>query len=244
MSARAQPTHAVADTTTVRLRITDLAAHDRPRERLLAAGASALGDAELLAILLRTGVPGTNAVDLAQRLLRGHGGWRGLQQVSPQELARTPGVEPAKAAQILAALDIARRLHPAPPASPAAQTTADLAARLPLDMAALTEEQWRTVLLNARGDVLATPTVLTNGSDHGVLRPADVFREALRVGAQSVLLVHNHVDGDPSPSATDWAITQQCIAAGHLLGVLVQDHLIIGHGRCVSLRALGYAFPA
>ena len=233
----------MADTATKRLRITDLDVSDRPRERLLASGAHALSDAELLAILLRTGVPGANAVDLAQRLLRDHGGWAGLQRLSSAELARTHGVGHAKAAQIKAALEIGRRLLLAePPQRRRVNNPTDVAALLMHEMSQLPQEHLRVVLLNTRAEILGIETVVIGSIDHADVRVADVFRDALRVGAASMVLAHNHPSGDPTPSSDDVVLTDVLIEAGQLLGLPIRDHLIIGQGRWVSLRERGYRF--
>lgn len=219
------------------LRIKELPPSEQPRERLRDYGPSALSDAELLAILLRTGLQGMNVVQLAQKLLLEHGGWIGLQRLTFEELTRIHGLGEAKAAQLKAALEIGRRLLLAQPEQrPQISSPADVAALLMLEMAHLDQEHLRVVLLNTKNFVLKIEQVYIGTINSSAVRVGEVFKVALRMNAAALIVVHNHPSGDPTPSPEDVAVTRQLVEAGKLLDVDVLDHLVIGQGRWVSLR--------
>ncbi len=224
-------------------RIRDWPAGQRPRERLLGQGAAALADAELLAILLRTGREGETAVDLARRLLGG-GGPAGLAALGVPELAAVAGVGPAKAAVVLAALELGRRAAAASvPARPRFSGPEDVAPTLLADMGSLTQEEFRVLLLDSKNGLLSTEVVGRGGLAHVPAEPREVFRPAIRWSAASVIVAHNHPSGDPEPSPADLDLTGRLVGAGRLLGVPVLDHLVIGRGRFVSLAARGVLTP-
>ncbi len=216
--------------------IKDLPPSERPRERLLARGAADLTTPELLAIILRTGLQSENAVAVAQRLLARFGGLVGLARALPAELCAERGLGAAKAAQLLAALELGRRLAAARPEDRAqVRSPADAAAVL-MEMGLLEQETVRVVLLDARNHVLAVREVYKGAADRATIRIGEVFREAIRSNAVAVVIAHNHPSGDPSPSADDVRITEQIVEAGKLLSIEVLDHLVIGRDRYVSLR--------
>jgi len=224
------------------LTMKDLPEGERPRERLLQHGPAALSAAELLAILLRTGRRGESALHLAHRVLQVCGGLAGLARTPAHELARIPGVGLAKAAQIQAALELGRRVAAATPGERPQVRCAHDAYLLLADMADLEQETLRVLLLDTRGRVLAIPTLYVGNVNTTLVRPAEIFREAVRRNAVSIIVAHNHPSGDPTPSPEDIALTRDLVAAGRLLGIGVLDHLIIGQGRYVSLRERGVAF--
>ena len=225
------------------LMIRDLAEEDRPRERLLRVGAKALSTAELLAIMLRTGVKGMSALRLAEYLLVRYDGLPGLARASAGELATINGLGPAKAAQIKAALELGRRLMAATPAErPKVASPADAANLLMSEMMLLEQEHLRVILLNTRNEVLAMPTIYQGSLNTSVVRVAELFKEAIRANAAALIVAHNHPSGDPDPSPEDVRVTRQMVKAGALLDIAVLDHIIIGHRRYVSLkeRRLGF----
>lgn len=225
------------------LRIKELPSSEQPRERLRDYGPNALQDAELLAILLRTGLQGQNVIQLAQQILRDHGGWIGLQRLTFEELTRIHGLGEAKAAQVKAALEIGRRLLLAQPEQrPQISSPADVAALLMLEMSHLEQEHLRVVLLNTKNYVLKIETVYIGSINSSAVRIGEVFKSALKQNAASIIVVHNHPSGDPTPSPEDVAVTRQLVEAGKLLDVAVLDHLVIGQGRWVSLRERGLGF--
>ncbi|GIV97651.1 MAG: UPF0758 protein [Herpetosiphonaceae bacterium] len=219
------------------LRIKELPASEQPRERLREVGPQALSDAELLAILLRTGVAGINVLQLAQKILLEFGGWTGLQRADFDELRRAHGMGEAKAAQVKAALEIGRRLLLATPEQRMQiSSPADVAGLLMVEMSHLQQEHLRVINLNIKNQVLKITTVTVGSLNSASVRAAEVFRDAIKLNAAAIIIVHNHPSGDPTPSADDVIVTRQLIQAGQLLDIELLDHLIIGQGRWVSMR--------
>lgn len=226
-------------------RITDLNVSDRPRERLAKLGPQALTNAELLAILLRVGVPGENAVDVGQRLLNTFDGLTGLHSAPFEELIQQHGLGEAKAAQIKAAIELGKRLSlEAPEERPIIKCPADAAALVQYEMSGLEKEQMRVFLLDTRNRVLDIVQVAYGSVNSAHIRIAEVFTPAVRRNATAILLAHNHPSGDPSPSPDDIAVTRNIVQAGKLLDIDVLDHIIIGIGdkRWVSLKERGVEF--
>lgn len=223
--------------------IRDMAAGERPRERLVQVGPTAVSTAELLAILLRTGVPGENVVRLAERLLIQFKDLPGLARASIPELMTVHGVGEAKAVEIKAALEIGRRLlASAPQEKPRVSSPADAANLLMSEMMFLEKEHLKLVLLDTRNNVLGTPTIYVGSLNTSVIRVAELFRAAIRENAAAFIVAHNHPSGDPSPSPEDIRVTRQLAQAGKLLDIEVLDHVIIGHQRYVSLKERGLGF--
>jgi DNA repair protein RadC len=223
--------------------IRDLPASERPRERLRDYGASALSNAELLAIILRTGTKHESALSLASRLLSTYRGLVGLARVSFNELCNEKGLGEAKAAQLKAALEMGRRLSSTQPEERVVvRSPADIANLLLTEMGLLEQEHLRVVLLNQRNHVLAVPEVYRGSVNTSLIRTAELFREAVRQNCPAVVLVHNHPSGDPTPSSDDVAMTKQAVEAGKLLDIEVLDHVVIGQGRYVSLKEQGLGF--
>jgi DNA repair protein RadC len=228
------------------LGLKDLPAGVRPRERLLHRGANDLSDAELLAIILRTGTPTSNALELSTRALARHGGLAGVDRAAISELCRDHGVGPAKAVQIKAALELGRRLVSLDPAQRARiASPRDVYNLLRADMSGLEFEQLRVVLLNTKNQVLAAPELYRGSLNGTSVRLGELFREAVRQNVAHVVIVHNHPSGDPTPSAEDVRLTRDAVQAGRLLDIAVLDHVVIGagDGRFVSLKEQGLGFP-
>ncbi len=218
-------------------RITDLVESERPRERLAKLGPQALSTAELIAILLRVGVSGENAVQVGQRLLQNFDGLSGLHSASYDEVRAQHGIGPAKAAQIKAAIELGRRLTlESPEERPTINSPADAAALVQYEMAALEQEHLRVMLLDIRNRVLDIVDVYRGSLNSSQVRVGEVFRAAVRRNAGAVIVVHNHPSGDPTPSPDDIAITRAIVEAGRLLDIEVLDHLVIGRGKWVSLK--------
>jgi DNA repair protein RadC len=224
-------------------RIRDLPAADRPRERLRDAGAGALSNQELLAILLRTGQANESALAIASRLLGKFEGLVGLARSSFAELCAERGLGEAKAAQLHAALELGRRVVAAQPEERAViRFPSDVANLLLGEMGLLDQEHLRVLLLNTRNQVLATHEVYHGNVNTAVVRIGELFREALRQNAPCIILVHNHPSGDPTPSPEDISMTRQAIEAGELLDIEVLDHIVIAHGKFVSMKETKAAF--
>ena len=224
-------------------RITDIEEAERPRERLARLGPMALSNAELLAILLRVGMRGENAVQVGQRLLKDMGGLPGIHRASYEEVKSNRGIGPAKAAQIKAAIELGRRLTTeAPEQRPAIQNPGDAADLVRYEMGALDHEELRVMLLDTRNKVTITKTVYRGSLNSSQVRVSEVFKDAISNKAASIIVIHNHPSGDPTPSPDDIAITRAIVQAGNLLDIEVLDHLIIGSNSYVSLKERGLGF--
>jgi DNA repair protein RadC len=222
----------------------EIATDERPRERLLQHGAEVLSDAELVAIILSSGMRGENVVDVARGLMDSLGGLDGLVRADPKALQRTRGLGPARAAQLSAAIELGRRVQQVGgDARPLLRTAEQVFAFFGPRLLGLTKEELYVLSLDTRGRLLGAANEAHGGVTSLQLRPADVFREPIVLQAVAVILVHNHPSGDPRPSPPDVTMTKMVIAAGELLAIEVQDHVIIGAGKYCSMRNEGYAFP-
>jgi DNA repair protein RadC len=220
--------------------IRELPEDERPRERLLAQGARALGDAELVAVLLRTGRRGASALEVARELLREVGGLAGLATAAPGSLVRS-GLGGAKSAGVLAAIEIGRRLARAeiaerePLARPAA-----VASYLAMRFAPREQEMLGALYLDVRNRLLAERELYRGTLSRAAVEPRRVLQEGLLLGAAGCVVFHNHPSGDPTPSGEDLAFTRRLAEAGEIVGVRLVDHLVLGGpGRWVSLRERG-----
>ena len=229
---------------TKQYRIADLPPAERPRERLQQQGAQALNTDELLAVLLRTGVPGESAVQVGRRLLQTFGGLAGLQRADFHEVENQHGLGEAKAATIKAAIELGRRLTiEQPETRPAIGSPADAAGLVQYEMSALEQEHLRAILLDTRNKVIDIIEIYQGTVNSAHVRVAEIFTQAVRKNAAALILVHNHPSGDPTPSPDDLALTKAVREAGRLLDIEVLDHLIIGQGRYTSMkeRKLGFS---
>jgi DNA repair protein RadC len=224
-------------------RISDLTSSERPRERLAALGAESLSNAELIAILLRSGVEGMNVLQLAQKILVDVGGLAGIHRTPYEDLCQVHGVGPAKAAQLNAAIELGRRLSVAElEDKPIIQSPDDAAAIVQYEMGALEAEHLRTILLDTRNRVIKLVEIYKGSLNTSVIRVGEVFRDAVRINAASIIVVHNHPSGDPTPSPEDVAVTRAIVEAGELLNIEVLDHLVIGKKAFISMKAKGLGF--
>lgn len=221
----------------------ELAPEDRPRERLGLRGPAGLTSAELIALLWGSGTAGRSALDLAADALGAHGSLTALAAASPVELEALPGIGAARAAQLVAAFELGRRLLADWPAGRVSiRSPRDLADRLVLQMGHLDREELRVVVLNTRNQVLSVRTVYQGNVSTALVRVGELFHDAVRQHAAGTILVHNHPSGDPTPSPDDLHLTAEAVAAGRLLDIAVLDHIVIGHDAYVSLRDRGVAF--
>ena len=223
--------------------IRELPAAERPRERLALRGPGGLTAAELIALIWGSGSRGVSAVDLAQEALARHDGLTGLARATDLELEAIPGVGSAKAAQLAAAFELGRRLLADWPAVRwTIRSPVDVADRLILQMGRLEHEELRAVLLNTKNVVLRVATVYQGNVSSSLVRVGELFRDAVRLNASGLILVHNHPSGDPTPSPDDLHLTAEALAAGRLLDITLLDHLVIGHDAYISLRDRGVVF--
>jgi DNA repair protein RadC len=218
-------------------------ASERPRERLAVHGASALSAAELIGILWGSGTRGSSAVDAAADALRRHEGLVGLARATDVELEEVAGVGPVRAAQLVAAFELGRRVVADwPQGRWTVRAPGDVGDRLVPQMGFLEREELRVVLLNTRNTVLRLVTVYQGNVSSSLVRISELFRDAIRLNATGVILVHNHPSGDPTPSPDDLRLTAEALSAGRLLDIHVLDHLIVAGDAFVSLRDRGVAF--
>jgi len=220
--------------------IKELPPQMRPRERLIQEGADVLSDNELLAILLRTGTRTATAVDLASYILAKFGGLRALLDASVEELSSVKGVGPAKAVQIKAALELAKRLAMISPGKrPKVKSPEDVAGLVMEKLRYLDREHFMAFLLNTRHEVLCQETISIGTLNSSTVHPRELFKNAIKRSAAALILLHNHPSGDPTPSQEDIEVTRRLEKAGKIIGIEVLDHVIIGDNRYTSFKAEG-----
>ena len=210
------------------LKIREMPEEERPREKLMSRGAAALTDPELIAILLRTGVRGTNAIEVARELLAKYKSLGGLSRCTVKELAAIRGIGNAKAVQLVAAFGLGQRLAResfARKKIDSPELVCDLVAG---EMRTLHKESLRVILLDTRYHLLRIEEVSLGSINESIAHPRDVFRPAIIFSAYAVIVVHNHPSGDPSPSQADHSLTRRLSEAAELLQIKLLDHIIIG----------------
>jgi len=218
----------------------DVAPHDRPREKLERLGAAALGDNELLALVLGSGSRHADALALANRLFTYTGGPYGLIRAGVHDLRRVPGIGRARAAQILAALELGRRtLVRGIEERPRLMFPRDVAAHLLPQYGSGVVEQFGILMLDTKQRLLRIKIVSTGSLDATVVHPREVFREAAAASAAAIVLFHNHPSGDPSPSDDDYVLTARMVNAGDIMGIPVVDHIILADQSYFSLVEAG-----
>jgi DNA repair protein RadC len=210
---------------------------DGPRERLARSGARALADAELLAVVLGSGIRGHDAVAIADAVLQSVGGLGALATLPIARLTRSAGVGPARAARVVAAIELGRRaLAVAGVPRPRLGSPAAVADYLRPRLGRLREEHFGVLLLDTRHRVIRAVVVSMGSLDASLVHPREVFRPAAEHSAAALVLFHNHPSGDPTPSADDLALTRRLVQAGELMGIAALDHVILGDGCWHSLR--------
>jgi DNA repair protein RadC len=218
----------------------DMPEEDRPRERMLRCGADALSNSELLAILLRTGTASESAIHVAQRVLRETKGLRQLASIHVDELTKIRGIGPAKAVQILAGIELGRRLASARLEDTVTiRSPQDASVLLMEEMRYLRKEHFVCLFLNTKNHVLGRETLSIGSLNASIVHPREVFLAAIQRSSASIICAHNHPSGDPTPSREDIDMTARLAEAGRLVGIEVLDHLIIGDGSFVSLKEQG-----
>lgn len=209
-------------------KIRELPEDDRPREKLLKRGVAALTDAELIAILLRTGLPGANAVAVAAQLLERYGSLNGISRCTVDEISDIPGIGPAKAMQLVAAFGLGQRLARETLAREKIDTPEIVYNLLAPEMRVLHKESLRVILLDTRYHLLRIQEVSLGSVNESIAHPRDVFRPAVIASAYAVVVAHNHPSGDPAPSQADHSLTRRLAEAAELLQIKLLDHIIIG----------------
>jgi DNA repair protein RadC len=222
------------------LQIREWPAEDRPRERLYHKGAEALADAELLAIQLGTGVPGLSAMDVAREMLAHHGSLSALAGLGVAELAALHGVGRVRAVRLAAAFEITRRLRSRNGAARVVLSSPDqVFARYGPLMEDLKKEVFRVALLDAQNGLLRDVVISEGTLSASLVHPREVFKPAILESAASIILLHNHPSGDPTPSREDLRLTRQLVDCSKMLDLRIHDHVIVGRERFVSLAQRG-----
>ncbi len=215
--------------------------YERPRERLLAYGTSALSEAELLAILLRTGTDEESSYQLAQRLLSTFDDLRGLSEATQEELTTLRGIGPVKAVELRAAFELGKRLSgKGKYAYKPIRLPRDVAEIMIPEMRYLTQEHFVCLFLNTKNRIIGKQTIFVGSLDASIVHPREVFKEAIKRSSAAVICLHNHPSGDPTPSREDIEVTSTLSKAGELVGIALLDHVIIGDDRYISLKEAGY----
>ncbi|HHW61454.1 MAG TPA: DNA repair protein RadC [Syntrophomonadaceae bacterium] len=222
-----------------RVAIKDMPEELRPREKLLSRGEGALSDAELLAVLIGQGTRGLNAVELANQLILEHKGLRNLRDLSIEELMQHKGIGVAKAVTIKAALELAKRSSLGVPYRVTVRSPVDVTYLVMEEMRYFDREYFRVLYLDRKGTLLVMEDVSVGSLHSSIVHPREVFKTAVKRSAASIILVHNHPSGDPSPSKEDIQTSNRLIQAGSILGIEVLDHIIIGDGRYCSMKEKG-----
>jgi DNA repair protein RadC len=213
---------------------------DRPREKLVRAGVASLGDNELVALLLGTGVRSRSALAVAQDVLDLVDGVRGLTQVTVAELSKVSGVGPPRAARLLAAVELGRRANRQQADDRMRFTTSGDIARYLLPIyGRCREERFGVVMLDSKLRLIRAETVSVGTLDTSIAHPREIFRPATLASAASIAVFHNHPSGDPNPSEDDVVLTTRLVAAGEVMGIHLVDHLILGAGSWFSFRDAG-----
>ncbi|QQZ10716.1 RadC family protein [Heyndrickxia vini] len=223
------------------LMIRDYPADERPRERLVKNGAKSLSNQELLAILLRTGTKEESVIQMANKLLNNFEGLRLLKDASLEEIMAVKGIGYAKAVQILAAVEIGRRIGNLTYQDRyVIRSPEDGANYVMNDMRFLSQEHFVCLYLNTKNQVLHQQTIFIGSLNASIVHPREVFKEAFRRSAASIICLHNHPSGDPAPSREDIEVTKRLVECGKLIGIDILDHIIIGDKKFVSLKEKGY----
>jgi len=213
---------------------------ERPRERMLQYGAQALSNAELLAILLRTGTVSESALQLANKLLAEAGSLRNLMDMSTDQLTSIKGIGCAKAIQVKAGLELSQRLaKSARSKTLTVRAPKDVADYLSEELRYLQKEHFVCLFLNTKNHLIAAETLSIGSLSSSIVHPREVFHAAIRRSSASIICAHNHPSGDPTPSREDVEITARLVAAGSIIGIDVLDHVIIGEQSFVSLKEQG-----
>ncbi|MFJ7826923.1 DNA repair protein RadC [Psychrobacillus sp. NPDC096623] len=223
------------------LMIRDVHVSDRPRERLMRQGASSLSNQELIAILLRTGTKQESVLHLANRVLNYFEQIQELKNASIEEITAVKGIGQAKAVQLLAAVELGKRLSQQKTDDKfTIRSPKDAATYLMHDMTSLNQEHFVTLFLNVKNQILHKQTIFIGSLNASIVHPREIFREAVKRSAASIICAHNHPSGNPAPSTEDIDVTKRLYEAGLLMGIELLDHVIIGDHQFISLKEKGY----
>lgn len=221
--------------------IRDLHVDDRPRERLIKQGPKSLSNQELIAIILRTGTKQESVLSIANRVLNHFEKLHGLKHATLEEIIAIKGIGEAKAVQLLAAIELGRRLSQKEVDSRfTIRSPKDVASLLMPDMCYLQQEHFVSIYLNVKNQILHKQTIFIGSLNSSIVHPREIFKEAVKRSAASIILSHNHPSGNPNPSPEDIEVTKRLQEAGFIIGIEVIDHVIIGDHQYISLKEEGY----
>lgn len=219
----------------------DFPKDERPRERFIKLGPQNLSNQELIAIILRTGTKAESVIQLAQRLIKEFEGLRMLKDATLEELTKIKGIGKAKAIQLLAAVELGRRINSLTNEERYAIRSPENGANYVMDeMRFLNQEHFVCLYLNTKNQVIHKQTIFIGSLNASIVHPREVFREAFRRSAASIICLHNHPSGDPTPSREDIEVTRRLKECGRMIGIEILDHIIIGDKKYVSLKEKGY----
>lgn len=222
------------------IKIMDLPSNERPQEKLLRYGADALTNAELLAVILRTGTKDENIVNLCTRIIKEAGGLNGILNFNIDDFMKLKGIKEAKASQLLAIAEVSKRFKSFRAGDEYKITQPKDAADLVMEsMRFLKQEILRVILLNTKNIVIMEKDISKGSINTSIVHPREVFSEAIKKSCASIIICHNHPSGDPSPSNEDINITHRLKECGKILGIDLLDHIIIGDGRYISMKEKG-----
>lgn len=223
------------------LKILDIPKSERPQEKLISQGVSVLTNTELLALILRTGVKGENVINLSQRIINELNGLDGILTASLEDIKSIRGIKDSKGSQILALAELVKRIKTlkTKELNPRIRSPKELAKLLYPEMSCLNQEVLKLIVLNTKNEIVKTKDVFKGGLNSSLVHPREIFNEAIKSSAASIIISHNHPSGDPTPSKEDVAITKRLSDCGKLLGINLTDHIIIGNNKYVSLREKG-----
>ncbi|RHW40635.1 JAB domain-containing protein [Neobacillus notoginsengisoli] len=223
------------------LMIRDYPQEERPRERFIAGGPASLSNHELIALLLRTGTKDESVLQLSNRLLSHFEGLRLLKAASLEEITAIKGIGKAKAIQLMAALELGSRVaNLTNNERYVIRSPEDGANYVMNEMRFLSQEHFVCLYLNTKNQVLHKQTIFIGSLNASIVHPREVFKEAFRRSAASIICLHNHPSGDPTPSREDIEVTKRLAECGKIIGIDVLDHLIIGENKFISLKEKGY----
>ena len=223
-----------------KIKIMDMPQGERPRERLAKYGAEALSNAELLAIILRTGSQGETAVDVGNKLLKMYeGNLRELFTTDVNELSKMKGLGFVKAVQLKACLELAKRIFEYKPEKNQVRSTQDVVNMLMPELQFEKQEKLFAVFLGTKNYLIKRKLVSVGGSDVNVFNPKEILYMAVRENSSAIIIAHNHPSGDPEPSEEDIKITKKLVEAGKVIGIPIRDHIIIGDGTYISMKERG-----
>ncbi|MEC2054576.1 DNA repair protein RadC [Peribacillus psychrosaccharolyticus] len=221
--------------------IRDTPKEERPRERFLQEGPKSLSNQELLALLIRTGTKNESVIQLSSRLIRTFEGLRLLKDASIEEITAIHGIGEAKAIQILAAIEIGRRINSLNNQDRYVIRSPEDCANYCMDeMRFLSQEHFVCLYLNTKNQVLHKQTIFIGSLNASIVHPREVYKEAFRRSAASIICLHNHPSGDPQPSREDIEVTKRLVECGKIIGIELLDHVIIGDQKFISLKEKGY----